>query len=178
LLSEVAQRTHDVTRGSGADAPLASITRIARESVSSMSDIVWAINPKRESLLDLIRRMRQHADELFTLRGIQLRFTSPDTADSVRLGVDVRRDLLLIFKEAVNNAARHSRCSRVEIDLRVEGSRLVLAVVDDGVGFDASMESEGQGMTSMQRRAQRLKGTLAITSGAGVGTTVTLSIPK
>ena len=63
LLSEVAEaRTRAID-----DGPLSSIARIARESVSSMSDIVWAINPKRESLLDLIRRMRQHADEVFTL---------------------------------------------------------------------------------------------------------------
>jgi signal transduction histidine kinase len=142
-----------------------------------MSDIVWAINPKRESLLDLTRRMRQHAEEVFTLRDIALRFDAPDAADSSRLGVDVRRDLLLIFKEAVNNSARHSRCSRVEIDLHIKGSRLSLTVLDDGVGFDSSMEREGQGLTSMQRRAQRLKGTLVITSGHGVGTRITLTIP-
>ena len=178
LLSEVAKQTQGADGESDADAPLASITRIARESVSSMSDIVWAINPHRESLLDLIRRMRQHADEIFTLRDIELRFNAPDAAESLRLSVDVRRDLLLIFKEAVNNTARHSRCSRVEIDLRVEGSRLLLTVVDDGVGCDASLESEGQGISSMQRRARRLNGMLEITSGTGVGTTVRLSIPK
>ena len=60
--------------------PLASIARIARESVSSMSDIVWAINPKRDSLLDLTRRMRQHAEEVFTLRDIELRFDAPGDA--------------------------------------------------------------------------------------------------
>ena len=70
VLAEVASHTHDV-------GPLASIARIARESVSSMSDIVWAINPKRDSLIDLTRRMRQHADELFTLRDIELRFSAP-----------------------------------------------------------------------------------------------------
>jgi signal transduction histidine kinase len=142
-----------------------------------MSDIVWAINPKRESLLDLIRRMRQHADEIFTLRNIELRFNAPGAADGLRLSMDVRRDLLLIFKEAVNNAARHSQCSHVDIDMRVEGSRLVMAVEDDGVGFDASSESEGQGLTSMQRRAERLSGTLEITSGPGLGTTVRLDMP-
>ena len=100
-----------------------------------MSDIVWAINPARDSLLDLTRRMRQHADEIFTLRDIALRFDAPGARDSVRLGVDVRRDLLLIFKEAVNNSARHSGCSRVDIDLRVEGPRLVLSLADNGVRF-------------------------------------------
>ena len=171
LLSEVAKQ------GAEEDGPLASITRIARESVSSMSDIVWAINPKRENLIDLTRRMRQHADDIFTQRGIELRFTAPAATDSRKLGVDVRRDLLLIFKEAVNNAARHSHCSVVDIALKAEGSRLVLTVADNGEGFDQSTESEGQGLTSMQRRAQRLKGILEITSGGGSGTTVAIAVP-
>ncbi|MEO7367406.1 MAG: triple tyrosine motif-containing protein [Gemmatimonadaceae bacterium] len=173
LLSEAAQQARNTDRDFAAAAPLASIARIARESVVSMSDIVWAINPKRESLLDLVRRMRQHADEIFTQRAIELRFNAPDARESLKVGMDVRRDLLLIFKEAVSNAARHSQCSLVEIDLRiVESSGLILTVVDNGVGFDQSIVSEGQGIASLQRRAQRLKGTLDITSRKGVGTTV------
>jgi signal transduction histidine kinase len=171
LLSESA-------RPSAADGgPLGSIAEIARESVSSMSDIVWAINPKRESLLDLTRRMRQHADEVFRQRGIELHFEAPDPADTLRLGVDIRRDLLLIFKEAVNNAARHSGCSTVNINLKVDGSRLMLAITDNGRGFDKSVDSEGQGLTSMQRRARRLRGILEITSGRDLGTTVAVAVP-
>lgn len=189
LLSEVAKQKDDdershragsqsgVQKAGSDDEPLVSIARIARESVASMSDIVWAINPARDSLLDLTRKMRQHADEIFTLRGIELRFNAPGAHDGLRLGVDVRRDLLLIFKEAVNNSARHSRCSSVEIDLCVEGSQLVLALVDNGGGFDTSIESEGQGLMSMKRRAHRLKGSLEITSGGGAGTAVKLTIP-
>ena len=176
LLSEVASRAPGAEPAGRADGSLSSIARIARESVSSMSDIVWAINPKRESLLDLTRRMRQHADEVFSLRDIELRFKGP-SADSLKLGMDVRRDLLLIFKEAVNNCARHSRCERVEIDLHVGGGRLVLSVVDHGVGFDPSTENEGQGLRSMQRRAHSLNGGLEITSGPGEGTAITLNIP-
>jgi signal transduction histidine kinase/streptogramin lyase len=169
LLSDVAKRTKD-------EGPLTSIAHIARESVSSMSDIVWAINPNRESVLDLTRRMRQHADELFTLRGIDLRFEAPAASGSLKLGLDVRRDLLLIFKEAVNNAARHSGCSAVEIGLGVRHSRLVLSVTDDGTGFDASAEREGQGLTSMRRRAERIGASFEITSGDS-GTTLTLGVP-
>ena len=170
LLSEVARRTPG-------DAPLASIAGIARESVSAMSDIVWAINPKHESIADLIRRMRQHADEVFTHRDIDLRFTAEGTGDTSRLGVDVRRDLLLTFKEAVNNAARHSKCSRVSIDLRRDGASLLLSVADDGVGFDTSRASQGQGLASLRRRAERLKGAFTVLSGPGAGTTVTLRMP-
>jgi ligand-binding sensor domain-containing protein/two-component sensor histidine kinase len=170
LLSEVARRTRD-------DVALVSIATIARESVSSMSDIVWAVNPRRESLLDLIRRMRQHADELFTLRGIALRFDAPPGGEALRLRMDVRRDLLLIFKEAVSNAARHSRCTAVQITLRVDHRRLVLGIADDGVGFDPSVESPGNGLTSMRTRAARMHGDLRIVPGAPSGTSITLSVP-
>ncbi|MBA2305733.1 MAG: hypothetical protein H0W08_24300 [Acidobacteria bacterium] len=173
LLSEVARQAHhDEGRGH-----LASIARIARESVGSMSDIVWAINPARDTLLDLTRRMRQHAEEIFTLREIQLRFTAPSERESLKLGVDVRRELLLIFKEAVSNVARHSGCSEVAIDLRIEGPRLVLSVRDNGAGFDKSVASEGQGLMSMQRRAQRLGGTLDIRMATPSGTAVRLELP-
>ena len=170
VLSEVAKQTPG-------DVQLASIAGIARESVSAMSDIVWAINPKRESVADLIRRMRQHAEEVFTLRDIHLRFNADDAHDSSRLGIDVRRELLLSFKEAVNNAARHSQCSHVSIDLRRDGSCLLLSVADDGVGFDTSHDSQGQGLASLRRRAERLKGTFAVQSSPGAGTTVTLRVP-
>ncbi len=159
------------------DGPLLSIARIARESVASMSDIVWAINPARETLLDLTRRMRQHADEIFTLREIELRFDASAGKSDRRLGVDVRRDVLLIFKEVVNNAARHSSCTRVDIDFRAETSRLSLTVADNGSGFDTSAESEGQGLTSMRRRARRLGGTLDIVSSPQGGTAVALTVP-
>jgi signal transduction histidine kinase len=91
--------------------------------------------------------------------------------------MEVRRDLLLIFKEAVSNAARHSGCSAVDVDLRVAGARLVLTLADNGKGCDVSAEGEGQGLASMRRRAGRLGGTLEIASVPGSGTKVTLDIP-
>ncbi len=170
LLSEVAQRTHDA-------APLVAIAAVARESVAAMSDIVWAIDPRRESLLDLTRRMRQHASELFTLRGITLRFDAPAGAAAQRLGIDVRRDLLLIFKEAINNAARHSGCTAVDITVRFDRGGLVLSVIDNGVGFDPSRELDGQGLTSMRRRSARIGAAVRIEPAAPTGTSVIVSLP-
>jgi ligand-binding sensor domain-containing protein/two-component sensor histidine kinase len=170
MLSEAAKRGVDATA-------LTAIDGIARESVSAMSDIVWAINPERESLGDLIRRMRAHGEEIFTRREIDFRFTAPDTHDTLRLGVDTRRDLLLIFKEAVNNTARHSHCSSVTVDFQRTGAKLTLSVADNGVGFDTSRESTGQGLASLRRRATRLGGTLEVRSAPSGGTTVTLRVP-
>jgi ligand-binding sensor domain-containing protein len=187
ILSEVAkQRFRNDTRipdmpptpGNGHEnSPLASIARFARESVGSMSDIVWAIDPERDSLLDLTRKMRQHAEEVFTLRDIDLQFNAPVVKETRRLGVDVRRDLLLMFKEAVNNTARHSRCTRVKIDLRLERSMLLLQIEDNGVGFDQSKESRGHGLRSMKRRAAALGGSLEITSQPDSGTVIKALVP-
>ena len=91
--------------------------------------------------------------------------------------MDIRRDLLLIFKEAVNNAARHSRCIRVVIKLKVQGSRLLLEIADNGTGFDDSVEREGHGLRSMKRRARALGGTLEFVVQPGSGTIIRISIP-
>jgi ligand-binding sensor domain-containing protein/signal transduction histidine kinase len=175
ILSEVArQRFGDA---GGPDNTLSSIARISRESVESMSDIVWAINPRSDSLLDLVRRMREHAEEVFALGDINLSFDAPGVEQHMKLGVDVRRDVFLIFKEAVNNAARHADCMRVQVDFHVDESALSLTVADDGKGFDTSIEGDGQGLSSMHRRAQMLGGTLSVESELGRGTVVTLELP-
>jgi signal transduction histidine kinase len=176
ILSEVARQQFANGKESNGH-PLSSIADIARESVASMSDIVWAINPERDSLRDLIRKMRQHADEIFTLREIDLDFQAPSSEFHLKLGADLRRNLLLLFKEAVNNAARHSRCSRVRIDFRLEGSSLNLLIEDNGLGFDTSLANEGHGLVSMQRRAKDLAATFEVASAIGNGTIVRIRIP-
>jgi signal transduction histidine kinase/ligand-binding sensor domain-containing protein len=176
ILSEVARQQAPAGDGH-ADAPLSSIATIARESATSMSDIVWAISPDRDTLQDVVRKMRDHAEEVFEARDIALVLDLPDAAHPVKVGVDIRRDLYLIFKEAVNNAARHSGCTQVSIVLRFAGSRLVLEVADDGVGFDPAGESDGHGLASMRRRAERLGASLDIDGTQGAGTIVSLTMP-
>lgn len=157
--------------------PLSLISRISTEAVDSMSDIVWAINPQKDRLRDLTRRMRQFAGEVFTARDIAFRFEASDSHADVKLQPDTRRQIFLIFKEAVNNVARHSRCSRAEIFFYVEGAQLVLQVKDDGKGFDVTEDGDGNGLVSMRKRAESLQATLRIISDKGKGTSVTLRVP-
>ena len=155
-----------------------SIANISRESVASMSDIVWAINPKRDTLLDLVQRMRRLATEVFTPRGIEFQFHAPDVDHDLRLGASIRRDVFLVYKEALNNAVRHSECKEASIDFQVERSWLVLTVRDDGRGFDLERASEGQGLLSMTRRARGLGGELRVDSKPGEGTEICLRVPR
>lgn len=171
VLSEVAKQKTE----NGAGQMLTSIADIARESVASMNDIVWAISPDHDSLLDLSRRMRQHAEDIFAQRDIELAFEAPLAAD-LKLSVGVRRDLLLLFKEAVNNAAKHSGCTQVAIQFRCDHSRLVLRISDNGHGFASDQTSVGQGLRSMMRRAESLGGRLKLDSTNG--TTVELEMSQ
>jgi ligand-binding sensor domain-containing protein/two-component sensor histidine kinase len=176
ILSEVAHQQLGFD-DSPADHTLSSIADISRESVASMRDIVWAINPKRDRLLDLTRRMRSFASDIFTSRNIEFRFSTPDRDRELRLDPEIRRDVFLIFKEAVNNLLRHSGCAKAVIDLVVEGGWLVLTVSDDGKGVDLQVAEAGHGFSSMRRRAESFGGQLEIISPNGSGTTVRLKVP-
>ncbi len=176
ILSEVAQHSR-AGQAEGPGGPLASIAGIARESVASMSDIVWAINPGKDSVDDLVRRMRRFAGEAFASRGIELEFRGPEHDGSMKLGLETRRHLFLAFKECVMNAVKHSGGRRAEVDLRVEGKRLILTVSDDGHGFDTSIPGEGNGLESLRRRAKSLGGTFEVDSAPGRGTRATVSVP-
>lgn len=174
ILSEVAKQK--ASNGNGQ--MLSSIAEIARESVASMNDIVWAVSPKHDSLSDLVTRMRRHAEEVFTVRDISLKFEVPETDAGLRLGAGVRRDLLLIFKEAVNNAARHSDCSEVHIEITVGRTGFVMYMSDNGRSFDlADIDGDGYGLESMRRRAKALNADLSIASEPGSGTTIRLTVP-
>jgi signal transduction histidine kinase len=175
LLSEVARQR---VSSNGADIiePLSLISNASNEVVSSMSDIVWAINPQKDHLSDLIHRMRRFASDTFATRDIAFRFSAPDDATNVRLGANLRREVFLIFKESVNNIIKHSGCSATEIDFQIVGDVLVLKVSDNGRGFDTSKAGDGHGLSSMQERAESLGGQWELVSKADNGTTVTLRV--
>jgi signal transduction histidine kinase len=157
--------------------PLDRIATTARELVDSMSELVWAINPRRDSLVDLSQRMRRFASDLLPARGIALTFRAPAGVDEIRLGADVRRHVFLVFKEAVNNLARHSGAAHANLDLSVDAGRLILVVADDGCGFDPAADDRGQGMASMRSRARAAGGTLEIDSAPQRGTRLRLQVP-
>jgi signal transduction histidine kinase/ligand-binding sensor domain-containing protein len=177
LLSEVVQQ-----RLNGDDpalvAPLSSIAGLSRELVDSMSDIVWAINPNKDHLSDLSQRMRHFASDVFTARQVAFQFHTPDPEHDTGLGANVRRELFLVFKEAVNNVVRHSGCSEADLELRAEPNALVLRVRDNGRGFQPGGNGlGGHGLPSMRARTEGLGGQLEIVSEPGQGTTVTVRIP-
>ena len=176
ILSEVARKQLSQAE-SLVTKPLARIASLSRESVDSMSDIVWAINPQKDRLSNLTQRMRHFADEVFSARDIKFRFSAPVEQEK-EMGADIRRHVFLIFKEGVNNIVRHSACTEVEIEFQIERAWIRLTMRDNGRGFEPDEVKDGHGLMSLQRRARSLGGELQVTSSSnGHGTSITLQIP-
>ena len=175
ILSEVVRRDVSATHPQASNR-LSSIAATASGLVDSMSDIVWAINPGRDSMPDLVHRMRRFVSDTLAARNIAFRFEAPADSDAVSLGADARRNVYLVLKEAVHNIVRHAHASSVDIRLERDGRWLTLAVRDDGLGFDPAERASGTGLSSMRARVEALGGRLLIDSRPGGGTCVTLTV--
>jgi two-component sensor histidine kinase len=156
---------------------LSTIAAVSRRSVDAMSDIVWAVNPQRDNVLDLSHRMRRFANDTLSARNIEFHLNAPNLDRGMRVNADIRREVFLIFKEGINNIARHSGCERADAALRIERGMIFLTLKDDGHGFKATNVSTGHGLESMRGRAAKLDGELEVTSKPGEGTTITLQAP-
>jgi len=157
--------------------PLSRISLVSSELMDTMSDIVWAIDPRKDHLSDLTQRMRRFSSDVFTARNIAFEFHAGDPARDIELGADVRRQVFLVFKESVNNIVQHSGCTRAAVEFHARPDGITLRVADNGMGFDSTREWDGHGLSSMRRRTQELGGTLEVVSRGGEGTIVTLVAP-
>jgi signal transduction histidine kinase len=172
LLSETAQLD------GGRPGALQRIAALSRQMLDATSDVVWAIRPQKDRLSDLVQRMREFANDLFAMDGVQISFQAP--AGDARLDPEVRRQVFSVFKECLNNVARHSEASVVEVELGLAAGQLTLRVSDNGRGFlveEAGAALKRHGVSGMRWRAGILKGALDVESRPGAGATVRLRIP-
>jgi ligand-binding sensor domain-containing protein/two-component sensor histidine kinase len=156
---------------------LNQVMETAQELMESMSDIVWAVNPARDSAEDLVHRMRKFANDILSAGDTELHFHSTDTDKTKKLTPDFKRHVYLIFKECINNAAKHSQCKSVTIEMNLNRGRMLLTIRDDGKGFDMSNSYDGNGLKSMRTRAGLLGGTFRFSSEPGKGTSMELEVP-
>lgn len=182
ILSEVVRQKIGA-EANGASEPLNLIANTSREMVDSMSDIVWAINPQKDHLSDLIQRMRRFAEDTLDAQDIEYKFTLPDASKHITLGADLRREVYLIFKESINNIIKHAEATEVDLSVEVINNSLVIQIKDNGKGFEqAEIENEydgfgGNGLINMKRRADSLGGQFKIISTLGQGTETTIKVP-
>lgn len=156
---------------------LSKISENSQRMMEAMDDIVWSIKPMNDNMQKIVARMREYATSLLEARNMEVIFNIQEEVNDIRLNMEARRDFFLVFKEAVNNAAKYSKADKVEIELIAFKNSLQLKVKDNGVGFDPKDADSGNGLNNMQKRADAMQGKLQIKSANNEGTTVILKIP-
>jgi len=177
ILSEIANRQAGLAAQSEPGRRLTEIADTARGLVDSMGDIVWAIDPRRDDMRSLLRRLRQLISEALEPLGIAWALGAPRELEVLSIEPDQRRNVFLLVKEAVYNAARHARCSQVTVNLAVEHGDCRVEVRDDGCGLPQPEPETGNGLDNMRARARALHGVLEIVPNVGGGTVVRLRFP-
>ncbi|MBX2898078.1 MAG: tetratricopeptide repeat protein [Cyclobacteriaceae bacterium] len=145
--------------------------------LEAISDLVWSVNPAHDEVRNLIGKMREFAAELLEVAGVSISFIEKVPDKNIELNPAQRKNLLLIFKEAVNNIARHSKAALVQIEVSVTPSNIAMRISDNGMGFDKKIQVTGNGLKNLYNRAKELNGSLEIETAPGKGTTLILNAP-
>jgi signal transduction histidine kinase len=155
---------------------ISQIVKKARDSVNALDVIVWAVNPRENTLQSLADYLASYADEFLTASGITCRLNLPVSFPAVTLDGRTRHDLFLATKEALNNAVRHAGATEVELSLALESGHLLIAVKDNGKGFVPDTKDSAHGLGNMQGRLAKLGGKCHIDSTPGGGTNIALKL--
>ena len=176
LLGELAQQ--DRGEPERAAERMGKISGTARQAIKSLDEIVWAVNPRNDTLAHLIDYTGQFAVDYLRLAGIRCRLDLPDQTPQRELSTDLRHNLFLVVKEALNNIVKHSRASEVWLRATASEQGLSITVEDDGCGFDHVPDNAlSDGLRNMRQRMTDIGGTFEIQSKPRVGTKVLLHLP-
>lgn len=172
MLSTVAA-TQIATQPDEARANLTVIGETARRVITGMREIIWSLNATHLSVESTLFRLRETAYALTEHQPAELHLELPVDVSEDDIPPESRRELFLMFKEILHNAVRHAQAKHIRVQVVVRDQMLCLTVQDDGVGFDvATCKHTGNGLTSLQQRADALGGQLNIDSEPGGGTAV------
>jgi signal transduction histidine kinase len=157
---------------------LAQISDTARGTATAMDAIVWALNPRNDSLDHFANYVGQFTKDFFRPTEIRTRLDLPANLPAQPMSANLRHNLFLSVKEALNNVVRHAEASEVRLSLQVKDGALLLTVEDNGKGLPAAPPSDAQdGLASMRARIASLGGNLAIHSAPGTGTRLDFTVP-
>ncbi len=178
ILSNVARKKAEVAGDTDAAASLDKISDRSQRLMRNMSDIVWSVDPDKDTLEELFNRMREFASSALEGAGIAHTMDFPHDVPAINLAAGSKNNLYLIFKEAINNVVKHAEAKQVVVSIALEGSTLRMEVKDDGRGFDPAVPTNGHGgngLRNMKARAAELNATLSLEGVGDTGTAFLLS---
>ncbi len=156
------------------------LKRIGEQSarmMESMSDIIWSINPNHDSAEMIVSKMKEFAAEILEPKNITYKFLGDDELAGITLTIDQRKNIFLIFKESINNAAKYSEAKKLTIEILKSNGILQVSIVDNGIGFNQSTKRAGNGLRNMEERARSIFAKIVIESEEEKGTSVMLRMP-
>ena len=175
LLGELAKR--DAVKPEQTKVLAGKICDIAREQAQILDEIVWTVDPKNDTLTKLAAYMAVFAEEFFKAAPCRCILDIPPGLPPWPVPADVRHNLFLVLKEALNNIAKHAGASEVLVRFAVNGDFLQVFIEDNGTGFDARARDQfGNGLSNMEQRVREMNGTFHLASEPGKGARIHFQI--
>lgn len=162
IYSEAAKKSIEVNNIEKASSLLEQIGFNARETMSTMSDIVWTINPLNDTGAKLFNRMEAFASGIFSSMDVNFTFHADRSLVGTSFEMPIRQNIYYIFKEAITNCAKHSGASAVSVKFTKSDSFFVMVITENGKKFDGDKDYQGNGLKNMRHRAKAAGGTLSI----------------
>lgn len=144
--------------------------------MGTMADIVWSINSSNDTLERIVLYMKEFSAEILEPQNINYHFAVTSGIENLKIDVAVRKNLFLIFKEAINNAVKYSNCTEIRVNISFRAGLLILQITDNGKGFDFDQIRLGNGLNNMRERAGIINAEFDIISKNSLGTTISISI--
>ncbi|MBX7205302.1 MAG: hypothetical protein K1X81_07740 [Bacteroidia bacterium] len=168
---------HKLKRNENAELQAEKIVLASRELVDNLSEIVWALNPRHDSMQSLMAYLREFTTDLFEENEIRCVFLFPEPMPNLTVPSEVRRNIYLILKEALNNSYKYAAATQVTLEMKVNGTQVIFTAADNGKGFDMNNTRQfGNGVANMQRRAKNIKAGLTIQSQPDKGTQLEIRV--
>jgi len=146
----------------------------AQQVQEGLSDIIWSVKAGNDEIEDVFARMFRFGNELSDSRGITFLFETDSQLQNMKLNMQTRKNLYLIFKEAINNAVKYAGCTTIDVRTDFQAGKVKMVIKDNGKGFDVESARPGNGLFNMQQRASQMNGHLTILPGKPTGTVITL----
>jgi len=176
LMSDLAKR--DVTDPLQLKNDLDAISETSRTVASTMDEIVWAVNPKNDTLEKTIYYFVQYIEEFLSSTAIEFVIAIPDAIPAYLLHAELRHNLYLVIKEAVNNIVKHSAADTVTLRAAINNSEFNLSLEDNGKGIEfSSVDQFSNGLKNMTKRIEDINGKLEIVNSTPTGTKITITVP-
>jgi signal transduction histidine kinase/ligand-binding sensor domain-containing protein len=176
-LTKIGKLTEFLDRQSAVAAPhhptLRAVADTTRNLVRTMDEIVWAVNPRNDTLDNVVNYLVHYTEEFLEHTGVSCDLKVPFEISSAPVSAEVRHNLFKVTQEALNNAIKHGHPKRVRLQVAVVGNQLTLSLEDDGCGFNPATTAVGRnGLENMRQRMKSVGGSLQVTSTPGSGTRI------